>query len=169
MSIDFIGLFDVNTPGVSPSWLSASLDNNAPVLEEVVERYRQWWRPQNWEQEVHSGGEPVLYGPGGFAFTFRPRVVETYHMVRFNTFACNAEIRAPLRRVWAFLARLLGSPRAIYTHELMPCEGESLREIETGLRAEFGPPSPGWAELCASDEFGPGAWYIDDFADLRSK
>lgn len=167
MSNDFIGLFDVTTPGVNPSWLSASLDNNPLVLAEVVERYRHWWRPQNWREETRPSGDPVLYGLGGFAFTFRPRIVEAYHMIPFHRFACNADLRTPLRRVWNFMADLLGSSRAIYTHEVMPYEGGTLSEIEVNFRAEFGPPSPGWAELCAADDFGPGAWYIDDFADLR--
>lgn len=167
MSIDFIGLFDVNTPGVNPSWLSASLAKNPPVWLEVVERYRRFWRVQDWEVEARPDRAAVLLGPGGFEFHFRPRIVVAYHMIHFRRFTCNAEEQSALRRVWRFLSDFLGSSQAIYTHELMPYEGDTLSEIEAHLRAEFGPPSPGWAELCAADDFGPGAWYIDDFADLR--
>jgi hypothetical protein len=88
-------------------------------------------------------------------------------MCRFSGFACDAEVRTQLRRVWRLVADLLQSPRAIYTHELMPHNGANLQQIAAALRSEIGPPADGFDDLCQAELFGPRAWYIDDFEDLR--
>lgn len=78
-------------------------------------------------------------------------------------FAVDVQAREELRKVWRWLARLVGSSRAIYTHELMPNPGSDLSEIESGLRSTIGPPARDFEELAAAANFGPKAWYIDDF------
>ena len=91
-------------------------------------------------------------------------------MTPFDTFACNAEYRAPLRRFWHSLAGILGSPKAIYTHELMPYyDATTINEAEELLRTRIGPPASGFDELCRAELYGPRAWYIDDFADFISR
>jgi hypothetical protein len=47
-------------------------------------------------------------------------------------------------------------------------EGEDLDRIEAEVRATVGPPAATFAELCKAADYGPGCWYIDDFADLRT-
>jgi hypothetical protein len=170
MSTDFIGLFDVTTPGVSAEWLLERLVQDPPALTEVIHRYRELWLAKSWVcQPSRVTGTVDLHGPGGFLFRFAPRIVEVYHVVRFRVFAGNSEEREALRRVWHLLAELFGSPRAIYTHELMPHEGTNLSEIETGLRTGIGPPADNFDELLEAEYFHPRAWYIDDFADLAPR
>jgi hypothetical protein len=167
MSIDSITLFDVNRAGVTPDWLASQFRDRAAGLSQVVETYRSFWRPQEWTVDNGLDGVPQLWGPGGFSFEFKSRMMKAYHIVRFRRFACQPEVRTPLQQAWRLVAELVESPRAIYTHELMPYEGETLTDIETNLRREFGPPARDFDELCHADEFGPRAWYIDDFADLQ--
>lgn len=62
-------------------------------------------------------------------------------IVRFNTFTGDPAARKDLRDACQDMARLVGSSRVIYTHELMPHEGQGLLQIETGLRERIGPPA----------------------------
>jgi hypothetical protein len=167
MSTDFIGLFNLAVPGATPEWLMRLLNDNPAVFGEVVERYQRYWSVKSWSIQVPPPPCDVeLVGPGGFAFRFRYRVIEVYHLIPFNVFACDAVARTQLRRVWHFVAKVLGSPCAIYTHELMPHEGANLNEIENGLRNRIGPPADSFVELCGAEFFGPKAWYIDNFVDF---
>jgi hypothetical protein len=88
-------------------------------------------------------------------------------MIHFSTFTGDFSSRNSLRHACLWIADSVGSARAIYTHELMPYDGEDLDQIERGLRARIGPPSTTFEELHDADYFGPRAWYIDTFADLR--
>ena len=61
------------------------------------------------------------------------------------------------------MANIVGSDRAIYTHELMPYEGQDLVQIEKNLREKIGPPAATFAELDAAEYFGPRSWYIERY------
>lgn len=77
-----------------------------------------------------------------------------------------------LRRACFAIASMIDSPRAIYTHEMLPSgfeDGLDLDGMESKLRAAFGAPSPTFASLHAAENLGTGCWYIDDFADLRGR
>ena len=88
--------------------------------------------------------------------------------MRFSDFTSDYKShRTALRRACLEVADLVGSSYAIYTHELMPREGENLQEIDSWLRKEIGPPATNFEELHRADYFGPRAWYIDRFADLK--
>jgi len=50
----------------------------------------------------------------------------------------------------------------------MPYSDEGLEKIEAKLRAMVGPPAATFEELHAAEYFGPRAWFIDNFADLRN-
>lgn len=170
MSIDFIALFDVVSKDASLEWLREKLSVNPPALAEVGERYRDYWIPKAWAIEpAPHPGRPMLPGPGGFAIFLDPGTLKLYHMMRFNDFTGDPSFRGALRRVCMFVADLVGSPRAIYTHELMPHDGQGLDQIEAGLRAKIGPPATTFEELHAARDFGPRAWYVDTFADLRNE
>jgi hypothetical protein len=82
-------------------------------------------------------------------------------------FSGDAWHREALRSVCFLVAGLVGSRRAIYTHELMPYGGaDGLMQIEVILRANVGPPAETFEELHAAEYFGPRAWYVDTFTDL---
>jgi hypothetical protein len=169
MSTDFIALFDLSSNGATAEWLLARLKANPAFAAEVVDRYRDSWQPKAWVIETSPAtGRPELLGPGGFAIRFEPRTVVLYHMMRFSTFTGDSSSRNALRRACIWIADLVGSARAIYTHELMPYDGEGLDQIESELRARIGPPATAFEELHDADYFGPRAWYIDTFADLRT-
>jgi hypothetical protein len=77
------------------------------------------------------------------------------------------EQRHAFRRACFGLAKFAGSSRAIFTHEGMPTQGEGLDQIEAGLRSKIGAPSTNFEQLFTAELFRPGAWYIDNFIDLR--
>jgi hypothetical protein len=169
MSKDCIALFDLSSDGATAEWFLARLIANPAFAAEVVDRYRDSWHPKAWVVETSPAtGRPELLGPGGFAIRFAPRTVELYHMMHFSTFTGDSSSRNALRRACLWIADLIGSARAIYTHEVMPYDGEDLDQIECGLRARIGPPATTFEELHDADYFGPRAWYIDTFADLRN-
>jgi hypothetical protein len=154
---------------VNAEWLSRHFRENPSEIAAVVERYRARWRVQSWTCEAsQKTGESDLLGPGGFSFRFPGQLVSVYHLIPFSVFASDPDARDQLRRVWSLIATLLGSSRALYTHELMPYEGATLRQIEEGLRVRIGPPAENFDELAQAEYYGPRAWYIDDFTDLGS-
>jgi hypothetical protein len=169
VSTDFIALFDASSPDLDAEWLLEKLAVHPAALWEVQERYWHLWRPKAWAIEMWpSSTQPQLVGPGGFAMHFKPRTLELYHTMRFKHFTGLLSSRNALRRACLFIADSVGSGRAIYTHELMPCDGEGLEQIEAGLRQRFGPPATTFEELHAAEFFGSRAWYIDTFIDLRT-
>lgn len=93
-------------------------------------------------------------------------MLEVYHLISFHEFANDRAARDELRQVWWFVAGLVGSRHAIYTHELMPHEGSTVAETDLSLRDRVGPPAATFAELAKAEMFGPRAWYLEDFGDL---
>ena len=167
MSTDFIALFDAST-GLSLEWLLARLAGDPGFGAGIMNHYRDLWHPETWTIEASpTSGEPELLGPGGFAIRAKPGTIELYHMMPFGIFAGDPKSRDALRRSCMLMSDVLGSARAIYAHELMPYDGAGLDEIERGLRAEMGPPAASFEELREAEYFGPRAWYIDTFEDLR--
>lgn len=167
MSTDFIALFDASME-LAPEWLLTKLADDPRFGAGVVEHYRALWQPKTWVVETSpASGEPELLGLGGFAIRAKPGTVELYHMMPFSTFASDPESRDALRRSCMLMADVVGSARAIYTHELMPYDGVGIDEIERGLRAAVGPPAASFEELREAEYYGPRAWYIDRFSDLR--
>jgi hypothetical protein len=167
MSTDVIALFD-RSDIVTAEWLLAWLKTNSDFASEVTDEYRDLWLVKAWTIEP-SGvrGEPELFGPGGFAIRLEPATVELYHTMHFRTFTHHEASRDALRYALREIADLVGSARAIITHELMPYAGAGLIAIEHGLRAKIGPPAATFDELREAAHYGPRAWYIDTFADLR--
>jgi hypothetical protein len=166
VSTDLIVLFDSQDSTADAGWLREKLIANPPEVLPVIERYRSRWRIQEWQCVRGSAtGQIELQGPGGFSIDFESQVVEIYHLIPFSHFACDAQAREQLRTAWRWFAHQLRSPRAIYTHELMPYSGCSLSEIEAGLRSKIGPPARDFGELARAEYFSAGAWYIEEFAD----
>ena len=133
----------------------------------MIDRYRSRWLIETWTCEARGADQrPELLGPGGFTFTFAPRLLEAYHLIPFTVFARDPGARDELRRVWRLIAGLVGSTRALYTHELMPRAGSTVGEVERTVREEVGPPAATFDELADAELFGPRAWYVENYSDL---
>ena len=160
MSTDFIALFDCPPGPEARARVFDGLRAEPPEVVAVIERWRDRWRVKAWET---ADDPPTIVGPGGFCLDFEGRKLELYHMTPFGVFAREPPFRAALRDVCRLLAKMVGSARVIYTHELMPYDGEDLAETEARLRELIGPPAEDFDALAAADYFGPRAWYVDVF------
>jgi hypothetical protein len=166
MSTDFIALFDVTVGGVTPEWLLARVEERPTAFSAFVDKYGHLFRAKGWTmQPPYPPLEaPSLYGPGGFALRLHGQTLEMWHGIRFSMFTGDAWHRETLRRICGVIAELVGSERAIYTHELSPySEDDGLVSIEAGLRSRIGPPASTFEELHAAEHFGPRSWYIETF------
>ena len=172
MSIDFNALFANGRSHLGVAWLRDELAREPPGIREVVVRYRERWRVEEWLVEESRHGLEHIVGPGGFSLRISTRAVELYHPIRFSHFTGVEEERQLLRRACFAIASMLDSPRAIYMHELLPNgfnDGLGLDEMESKLRDSFGAPSDTFAALHTAENYEAGCWYIDDFADLRGE
>jgi len=166
VSLDFKAIFGLGAEYRGIDWLRDELAREPAPLRDVVERYRARWTPTAWTVEKVADGMGQVLGPGGFALTISERAVERYHVLRCSHFTGVEEERDMLRGACAGIGRLVGSPRVLYMHELLPSgfhDGKDLDGIEATLRASFGPPSPTLAALHEADDYGPGCWYIELF------
>jgi hypothetical protein len=173
MSIDFSATFALGAAFAGPAWLRDALAADTDAIAQVANQYRQYWRAKEWALEDRPNVHWNLIGPGGFVLELSPKALNLYHMVRFFSFAADEETRGPIRRACLKIADLVGSPRAVYKHELYPdgfSDGKDLDGVEAHLRSQFGPPAPTFAALAEAgrtNDYAPGYWYIDTFADLR--
>lgn len=167
MSQDTIAILDVATP-LDPATLLAQLAVE-PALAALVPRFGAKWRPTRWTVEP-SRTDPKgfsLVGPGGVVVRLGRRSAEVYHLLPFHSFAADDDERALVRRAVRAVARLVGSSRAIYTHELAPADRDPEAGADTALAnliVNVGPPAPSFAEL--AEPYRPGSWTLDTFADL---
>ncbi|HEX6189657.1 MAG TPA: hypothetical protein VFZ40_16390 [Pyrinomonadaceae bacterium] len=170
MSTDFIALFDVSLEEINADWLVAKLSADPSFGAEVVDHFRDLWETKRWTLDSSpTTRQSRLLGPGGFAVDVRPQMIELYHMIPFRIFVSDVALRKALRNACLSIADLVGSTRAIYTHELMPYKGQGLIEIERNLRTKIGLPATTFEELHEAEYYGPRAWYVDTFEDLRLK
>lgn len=166
MSTDFIALFDASSPEITLEWLREKLIANPQFAHGIIEYFRDKWRVKNWEIEISQVTGAALLGPGGFVIRLEPLTMSVYQMTPFNVFSGDELWRSEIRNACFDLAEMVGSKRAIYTHELMPCGAGGLVQIENGLRETIGPPAATFEELHTAEYFGPRAWYIDEFDHL---
>ena len=169
MSLDTIAIFDVATP-LEPVALVDRLAVE-PTLIALADRYGADWKAKEWSIEpssVHERGLDLV-GPGGIVLRLGARSVEVYHLVAFRTFAGDLEHRRPLLRAFRAIARIVGSKRAVYTHELAatdrdPDQGTDV--VIESLEVAVGPPATSFVELAVHEDYGPRSWYVDTFHDL---
>jgi hypothetical protein len=169
LSTDFIALFDAQQGRAAMDALLVLVESAPPDVAGLVARYGAAWRQKTWALSQATAEEAQAYqlvGPGGFYFRYAPRTLELYHMMPFDVFTHDETAQQTLRRVCARVATVMNSTRAIYTHEMMPYEGESLECKEATLRREIGPPAATFDDLRKAAHFRPGAWIIDDFHDI---
>lgn len=170
MSADLIACLARGAAFAGAEWLRDELARGPAGIPEAIARFGHRWRPKEWTVEERAPGAINVVGPGGFSIYVGPASLEMFHLIPFyRGFASNAEDRDIVRRGCFAIAGLVGSPRAIYHHELLDNgfhDGLDLDAMEAHLRATIGPPATSYADLAASEAFGPRCWIVDDFADL---
>lgn len=170
MSIDFNALFGLGSSYRGAEWLRGELAAEPPGVREAVTRFRHLWTPKEWTAGEREGCTSIV-GPGGFSLDIYTSAASLYHVIPWARFTRNDDERGILRRACCEIASLLGSPGAIYMHELLPVgpvDNLDLPKLEAQLRASFGAPSSTFEALANAGEFSAGCWYIDDFADLNT-
>jgi hypothetical protein len=169
LSLDTIAILDVAAP-VEPIGLVDRLARH-PALSALVPRFGPEWTATGWSVEpspVHPRAVDIV-GPGGIVLRLGRRSVEVYHLLRFRAFAEGGDDHRLVRGAFRAIAHLVGSRRAVYTHELAATDREpdsGTDEVIASLTAAAGPAATSLAELARSEQYGPGSWYVDTFADL---
>lgn len=168
VTTDFIALLDCpRGPNVLEA-VRCFVVQHPDATADFVTRYGAKWRPKEWTRgSTRASAHPELVGPGGFSLSFRPTSLELYHMMRFQTFTDEEAIQTRLRRLCWHVARIVESDRAVYTHEMMPYGEGTLGEMIANLATAIGPPSRTLPDMRGAKLYEPGAWYVDDFADLQ--
>ena len=169
MSIDFIALMDRRQPLVDAPWLAEYLRTGAPFAPALIERYAKYWSPTAWTLETSlATSRTEVIGPGGFIIAFYEHTLQVYHMMHFDVFTGDPIARRLLREACMTIADLIGADCALYTHELMLADKDSVAAASAELRARVGLPAATFEELHAAESFDERKWYIDDFSDLRT-
>jgi hypothetical protein len=110
-----------------------------------------------------------ILGPGGVVLRLGKRCVEVYHLIAFADFAAAGDQHRLVRRAFRAIARLVGSKRAVYTHELAATDRDpemGTEEVIANLTTAAGAPSSTFADLARAEPYREGSWYVDTFADL---
>ena len=169
MNLDTLAILDVAAPA-EPEDLVRRLEAS-PALSALVPRFGPEWEPKGWSVEpssVHAGGLDVV-GPGGIVLRLGRRSVEVYHVLTWKRFVSDPEDRRLVRRAVRAVARLVGSKRAVWTHELAATDREpeeGTEEVTANLSAAVGPPSTSFDELASATPHRAGSWLVDTFEDL---
>ena len=169
MSLDTIAIFDVPIP-LEPTTLVGRLSAD-PALAALVDRFGGEWEVSEWSVQPSTSDSRVvdLVGPGGIVLRLGRRSVEVYHLLRFSAFAAGGEDHDVVRRAFRAIARIVGSRRAVYTHELAPADrdpDEGVEVVIANLTTAVGPASTTFAELAGAQNYRAGSWYVDTFPEL---
>lgn len=169
MSQDTIAIFDVPTP-VHPLELLDRLSED-PAVGALADRFGADWTVTEWTLQPSASDPRVvdILGPGGIVLRVGKRCVEVYHLVSFRSFAEGGEDHRIVRRAFRAVARLVGSKRAVYTHELANTDRDpetGTEEVIASLTENAGAPSATFADLARAEPYRAGSWYVDTFADL---
>jgi hypothetical protein len=169
MSLDTIAIFDVATP-LEPLALLGRLSAE-PALAALVPRFGAEWEVTDWSAQPSTSDPRVvdLVGPGGIVLRLGRRSVEVYHLLRFTSFAAGGEDHEVVRRAFRAIARIVGSRRAVYTHELAAADrdpDEGTDHVIANLTTAAGPASQSFSELARAQNYRAGSWYIDTFPEL---
>lgn len=169
MSQDTIAIFDVPDV-VHPLDLLDRLSTD-PALVALVDRFGAEWAVTEWTLQPSATDPRVidLLGPGGIVLRLGKRSVEVYHLISFQSFAEAGDEHRLVRRAFRAVARLVGSRRAVYTHELANTDRDpetGTEEVIASLTENAGPPAKTFADLARAAPYREGSWYVDTFADL---
>jgi hypothetical protein len=169
LSQDTIAILDVPNV-VHPLELLDRLSTDS-ALAALVDRFGADWTVTEWTLQPSATDPRVvdLLGPGGIVLRVGKRCVEVYHLVSFRTFAEGGDDHRLVRRAFRAIARLVGSRRAVYTHELANTDRDpetGTEEVIASLTSNAGPPAKTLADLARAEPYREGSWYVDTFADL---
>jgi hypothetical protein len=169
LSQDTIAILDVATPQ-HPLELLDRLSTD-PALTALVDRFGADWTVSEWTLQPSATDSRVIdiLGPGGVVLRVGKRCVEVYHLISFRAFADSGDDHRLVRRAFRAIARLVGSKRAVYTHELANTDRDpetGTEEVIASLTANAGPPATTLADLARAEPYRAGSWYVDTFADL---
>lgn len=169
MSLDTIAVLDVASP-LEPNALLERLAGE-PALAALAARWGDVWTATEWSAQPGAADARGidLVGPGGVVLRLGRRSVEVYHVLPFAAFGSEEGDRRVVRRAVRAIARLVGSKRAVYTHELAhtdrdPDEGTDV--VIASLTQNAGPPAASFEALAAAKPYRDGSWLVDTFADL---
>jgi hypothetical protein len=142
-----------------------------PALVALVERFGEDWSVTEWTLQPSASDPRVvdILGPGGVVLRLGKRCVEVYHLVPFRSFAEAGDEHRLVRRAFRAIARIVGSKRAVYTHELANTDRDpeaGTEEVIASLTSAAGPPANTFEDLAKAEPYRAGSWYVDDFADL---
>lgn len=169
MSQDTIAILDVPNV-IHPLELLDRLSED-PSVAALVDRFGGEWTITEWTLQPSASDPRVvdILGPGGIVLRLGKRCVEVYHLVSFRTFAEAGEDHRLVRRAFRAVARLVGSRRAVYTHELANTDRDpetGTEEVIASLTSHAGAPATTFADLARAEPYRAGSWYVDTFADL---
>jgi len=166
---DTIAILDVPTPQ-HPLELLDRLSTD-PAITALADRWGKDWTVTEWTLQPSESDPRVvdILGPGGLVLRLGKRCVEVYHLISFDAFAAAGSDHRLVRRAFRAIARLVGSKRAIYTHELAATDRDpeaGTEEVIANLTAAAGAPAKTLGDLARAEPYREGSWYVDDFADL---
>ena len=169
MSQDTIAILDV-AQVQHPLELMDRLSTD-PAIGALAERFGGDWTITEWTLQPSASDPRVLdiLGPGGIVLRLGKRCVEVYHLIDFRSFAAAGDDHRLVRRAFRAVARLVGSKRAVYTHELANTDRDpeaGTEEVIASLTSAAGAPSTTFADLARAEPYRAGSWYVDTFADL---
>ncbi len=170
MSLDTIAIFDVPIP-LEPASLLHRLSAE-PALAALVPRFGPEWEVTEWSAQPSTSDPRIvdLVGPGGLVLRLGRRSVEVYQLLPFSSFAAGGEDHEIVRRAFRAIARIVGSRRAVYTHELAATDrdpDEGTEHVIANLTTAAGPASKTFAELASAQNYRAGSWYVDTFPELE--
>ncbi len=136
----------------------------APVAARRTVSMEEYWA---------AGNLFDVAGPAGIGLDIGPHALRLTCGPRWWPFLAEPAVQLATRRVCHELARVVGSPLAIYLadgYTLMDAimEGATIEQIVAQLSAKLGPPEPALTMLdeeTTGDEIRD-AYYLDTFADL---
>jgi hypothetical protein len=142
-----------------------------PAIVALVDRFGAEWTVTEWTLQPSASDARVvdILGPGGIVLRLGKRCVEVYHLIPFRSFAEAGDDHRLVRRAFRAVARVVGSKRAIYTHELANTDRDpeaGTDEVVASLTANAGAPAETFAELARAEPYRARSWYVDTFADL---
>ena len=142
-----------------------------PAIAALVDRFGADWTVTEWTLQPSASDPRVvdILGPGGIVLRLGKRCVEVYHLISFRSFAEAGDDHRLVRRAFRAIARLVGSRRAVYTHELANTDRDpetGTEEVIASLTSSAGAPANSFADLARSEPYKAASWYVDTFADL---
>jgi hypothetical protein len=169
LSQDTIAILDVATVQ-HPLDLLDRLSTD-PAIAALADRFGGDWTVTEWTLQPSASDPRVvdILGPGGIVLRLGKRCAEVYHLIPFRSFADAGDDHRLVRRAFRAVARLVGSKRAVYTHELANTDRDpeaGTEEVIASLTANAGAPATTLGELARAEPYRAHSWYVDDFADL---